>query len=53
MRQEALPVSRMMDGLKWRRFVDLPTFRDVPTRLIDIPESIPQLGYGSHQFFRY
>lgn len=25
----------------------------VPGYILDIPESIPQLGYGSHQFFRY
>ncbi len=25
----------------------------VPAWLLDVPETIPQLGYGSHQFFRY
>lgn len=25
----------------------------VPGYVLDVPESIPQLGYGSHQFFRY
>jgi len=25
----------------------------VPASVIDIPETIPQLGYASHQFFRY
>jgi hypothetical protein len=28
-------------------------FRGVPAFAFDVPESIPQLGYGSHQFFRY
>jgi DNA modification methylase len=28
-------------------------FDGVPTFVLDIPETIPQLGYGSHQFFRY
>lgn len=25
----------------------------VPAFVLDVPETIPQLGYGSHQFFRY
>lgn len=25
----------------------------VPAFVLDVPESIPQLGYGTHQFFRY
>lgn len=25
----------------------------VPAFILDVPETIPQLGYGSHQFFRY
>jgi hypothetical protein len=25
----------------------------VPSFTLDVPETIPQLGYGSHQFFRY
>ncbi|HEV7527619.1 MAG TPA: hypothetical protein VGO29_01850 [Solirubrobacteraceae bacterium] len=28
-------------------------YRGVPSYVLDVPESIPQLGYGSHQFFRY
>jgi hypothetical protein len=28
-------------------------FRGVPAFALDVPETIPQLGYGSHQFFRY
>jgi hypothetical protein len=35
------------------RFVQLEDFDGVPCYLLDIPETIPQLGYGSHQFFRY
>src|SRR4051794_4637109 len=27
--------------------------RGIPSFVLDIPETIPQLGYGSHQFFRY
>jgi len=29
------------------------TYLDVPASILDVPETIPQLGYGSHQFFRY
>lgn len=36
-----------------RRLVPADTFRGVPSFLLDVPETIPQLGYGSHQFFRY
>ncbi len=25
----------------------------IPAFVLDVPETIPQLGYGSHQFFRY
>ena len=35
------------------RFARLDDFDGVPSYLLDIPESIPQLGYGSNQFFRY
>ena len=35
------------------RFTELPPFDGVPARVVDIPESIPKLGYGTHQFFRY
>jgi len=35
------------------RFTRLADFDGVPSYLLDIPETIPQLGYGSHQFFRY
>src|SRR6266487_96846 len=28
-------------------------FRGVPAFVLDVSETIPQLGYGSHQFFRY
>lgn len=36
-----------------QRFAPLETYDGVEAFLIDIPETIPQLGYGSHQFFRY
>ena len=29
------------------------TFDESPAYSLDISETIPQLGYGSHQFFRY
>jgi hypothetical protein len=35
------------------RLTELPKFRDTDAFIMDIPETIPQLGYGSHQFFRY
>jgi hypothetical protein len=35
------------------RLHDMGTYHDVPAFLLDVPESIPQLGYGSHQYFRY
>lgn len=35
------------------RLAPAGTFRDVPAFALDVPETIPQLGYGSHQFFRY
>lgn len=35
------------------RLHEAGTFRGVPSYVLDVPESIPQLGYGSHQFFRY
>jgi hypothetical protein len=35
------------------RLVETGEFRGVPTFVLDIPETIPKLGYGSHQFFRY
>ena len=28
-------------------------YRGVPSFVLDVPESIARLGYGSHQFFRY
>ncbi len=36
-----------------RRLTEVGTYDGVPTYLLDVPETIPQLGYGSHQFFRY
>src|SRR4051794_37553072 len=35
------------------RLHDDGQFRGVPAFVLDVPETIPQLGYGSHQFFRY
>lgn len=37
----------------FQRFVDVPSFRDTTAKILDIPETIGELGYGSHQFFRY
>lgn len=37
----------------FERFTPLPDFDGVPAQILDVPESIPALGYGSHQFFRY
>lgn len=36
-----------------RRLTPLDSFDGVPAYLLDIPETIPQMGYASHQFFRY
>jgi hypothetical protein len=42
------------EGIRTRkRLHDIGTYRGVPAFLLDVPESIPQLGYGSHQYFRY
>jgi hypothetical protein len=41
------------DAAKFERFTALPKFDGVPALVLDVPESIPALGYGSHQFFRY
>lgn len=35
------------------RLTRLPKYRDVEAFVMDIPDTIPQLGYASHQFFRY
>ncbi|HEX3693467.1 MAG TPA: hypothetical protein VHU13_09000 [Solirubrobacteraceae bacterium] len=35
------------------RLHEAGTYRGVPAYVLDVPETIPQLGYGSHQFFRY
>jgi hypothetical protein len=35
------------------RLTSAGEFRGVPAFVLDVPETIPQLGYGSHQFFRY
>jgi hypothetical protein len=35
------------------RLCEAGSYRGVPSFILDVPESIPQLGYGSHQFFRY
>jgi hypothetical protein len=35
------------------RLSQVEDVRAVPTFLLDVPETIPQLGYGSHQYFRY
>lgn len=36
-----------------QRLVELDEFDGCSSFLLDVPETIPQLGYGSHQFFRY
>jgi DNA modification methylase len=36
-----------------QRVVRNGTFQGVPAYALDVPETIPQLGYGTHQFFRY
>jgi hypothetical protein len=36
-----------------KRLHDAGSYRGVPSYVLDVPESIPRLGYGSHQFFRY
>ncbi len=41
------------DFLSFVRLQQVGTYRDVPSFVLDVPETIPQLGYGSHQFFRY
>jgi hypothetical protein len=38
---------------QWERLTEAGAFDGVPQYVLDVPESIPQLGYGSHQFFRY
>ena len=35
------------------RLAKIGDFRGVAAYALDVPESIPALGYGSHQFFRY
>jgi hypothetical protein len=35
------------------RLVAVGEFDGCPSYQLDVPETIPQLGYGSHQFFRY
>src|SRR4051794_15941396 len=35
------------------RLLPSESFHGTPAFLLDIPETIPALGYGSHQFFRY
>lgn len=35
------------------RLVPAGDFQGCPSYVLDIPETIPQLGYASHQFFRY
>lgn len=35
------------------RLSEVESFDGCPAFVLDIPETIPQLGYGSHQFFRY
>ncbi len=35
------------------RLVEGPEYDGVPSFVLDVPETITQLGYGSHQFFRY
>jgi DNA methylase len=40
-------------GVAVQRFTDQGSYLGVPCKILDIPESIPALGYGSHQFFRY
>jgi len=35
------------------RLVEVDEFDGCPSFVLDVPETIPQLGYGSHQFFRY
>jgi len=36
-----------------QRLASADQFRGVSAFILDVPESIPKLGYGSHQFFRY
>jgi hypothetical protein len=43
----------MPSDVERRRLTPLDDFDGAPAFLLDIPETIPQLGYGSHQFFRY
>lgn len=35
------------------RLTEVEAFDGCPAFVLDVPETIPQLGYGSHQFFRY
>jgi len=42
-----------VDGREERLMALEGGFRGVPAFALDVPETIPQLGYGSHQFFRY
>jgi hypothetical protein len=37
----------------WSRLTPTDDFDGCPAFVLDVPETIPQLGYGSHQFFRY
>lgn len=41
------------DSEIFERYTRLDDVDGVPAYQIDIPETIPQLGYGTHQFFRY
>lgn len=38
---------------KFSRFTEDQEFNGAPAKILDIPESNSELGYGSHQFFRY
>lgn len=45
-----------LDGIsssEAKRYEDVEPYLNVPCKILDIPESIPTLGYASHQFFRY
>ena len=41
------------DETPFQRFTRVDPYHGVSCFIIDIPETIPQLGYGTHQFFRY
>jgi hypothetical protein len=51
------PQESQLDGLEsvaaFQRFTDAGEYRGARARILDIPETITELGYGSHQFFRY